>query len=144
MTGIAIPAGVVQPPQTFGARTVARDVFSVEAPRHLGQSAQTGQQHVLRLFEIGDVLGPQIRLHPADETPLVGRETLQRVERIDLLDGGVTPTAVVMSWRGTEGGVRAARQGNEVVMAPTTHCYFDYYQTADTVGEPLAWGGSVS
>ena len=26
-------------------------------------------------------------------------------------------------------------------MAPTTHCYFDYYQTADTAGEPLAWGG---
>lgn len=46
-----------------------------------------------------------------------------------------------MSWRGTEGGIRAARRGNEVVMAPTTHCYFDYYQTADTAGEPLAWGG---
>ena len=48
-----------------------------------------------------------------------------------------------MSWRGTEGGIRAARQGNEVVMAPTTHCYFDYYQTADTAGEPLAWGGCL-
>lgn len=59
----------------------------------------------------------------------------------EILDGGVSRTAVVMSWRGTEGGIRAARQGNEVVMAPTTHCYFDYYQTADTAGEPLAWGG---
>ncbi len=59
----------------------------------------------------------------------------------ELLDGGVSPTAVVMSWRGSEGGIRAARQGNAVVMAPTTHCYLDYYQTADTAREPLAWGG---
>lgn len=59
----------------------------------------------------------------------------------EILDSGVSQTAVVMSWRGTEGGIRAARRGNEVVMAPTTHCYFDYYQTADTAGEPLAWGG---
>ena len=61
----------------------------------------------------------------------------------EILDSGVSQTAVVMSWRGTEGGIRAARRGNEVVMAPTTHCYFDYYQTADTAGEPLAWGGCL-
>ena len=61
----------------------------------------------------------------------------------ELLDGGVSPTAVVMSWRGSEGGIRAARQGNPVVMAPTTHCYLDYYQTADTSREPLAWGGCL-
>lgn len=59
----------------------------------------------------------------------------------EVLDGGVSPTAIVMSWRGTEGGIRAARQGNRVIMAPTTHCYFDYYQTDDTAREPLAWGG---
>lgn len=61
----------------------------------------------------------------------------------EILDGGVSPTAVVMSWRGSEGGIRAARQGNPVVMAPTTHCYLDYYQTADTSREPLAWGGCL-
>ena len=59
----------------------------------------------------------------------------------EVLDGGGSPTAIVMSWRGTEGGIRAARQGNRVIMAPTTHCYFDYYQTDDTAREPLAWGG---
>ena len=42
---------------------------------------------------------------------------------------------------GTDRGIRAARQGNRVIMAPTTHCYFDYYQTDDTAREPLAWGG---
>ena len=61
----------------------------------------------------------------------------------EILDGGVSPTAAVMSWRGTEGGIRAARQGNPVVMAPTTHCYFDYYQTDDVANEPLAWGGCL-
>lgn len=59
----------------------------------------------------------------------------------EILDGGVSPTATVMSWRGAQGGIRAARQGNEVVLASTTHCYLDYYQRADTSGEPLAWGG---
>ena len=61
----------------------------------------------------------------------------------EILESGVTPTAVVMSWRGTEGGVRAARQGNRVVMSPSTYCYFDYYQTEDTASEPLAWGGCL-
>lgn len=61
----------------------------------------------------------------------------------EILDGGVSPTAAVMSWRGTEGGIRAARQGNPVVMAPTTHCYLDYYQTDDVANEPLAWGGCL-
>lgn len=61
----------------------------------------------------------------------------------EILDGGVTPTAVVMSWRGTQGGIRAARQGNSVIMSPTTHCYLDYYQTDDRTGEPLAIGGCL-
>ena len=61
----------------------------------------------------------------------------------EILDGGVSPTATVMSWRGTEGGIRAARQGNPVVMAPTTHCYLDYYQTDGVANEPLAWGGCL-
>lgn len=90
--------------------------------------------------------------HIADLRGLQGYATA-RVERFlqahgrqligwdEILEGGVTPTAVVMSWRGTEGGVRAARQGNRVVMSPSTYCYFDYYQSEDTASEPLAWGG---
>lgn len=61
----------------------------------------------------------------------------------EMLDGGVSRSAIVMSWRGVQSGIRAARQGNEVIMAPASHCYLDYYQTADTVGEPLAWGGCL-
>jgi|CXWL01.1.fsa_nt_gi hexosaminidase len=44
----------------------------------------------------------------------------------EILDGGLAPKAQVMSWRGTEGGIEAANQGHQVVMSPTSHCYFDY------------------
>lgn len=44
----------------------------------------------------------------------------------EILEGGLAPHAAVMSWRGVDGGIQAARQGHTVVMTPTTHCYFDY------------------
>ena len=46
-----------------------------------------------------------------------------------------------MSWRGTEGGIQAAQQGHDVVMTPTSHLYFDYYQSEERDSEPLAIGG---
>lgn len=59
----------------------------------------------------------------------------------EILEGGVTPTATVMSWRGTKGGIAAAQAGNNVIMTPNTYCYLDYYQSKDTNNEPLAIGG---
>lgn len=47
----------------------------------------------------------------------------------EILSCGVTPTATVMSWRGTEGGIEAAKKGNDVIMSPHTYFYLDYYQT---------------
>jgi len=44
----------------------------------------------------------------------------------EILEGGLAPKATVMSWRGTKGGIAAARAGHDVVMSPTSHCYFDY------------------
>ena len=58
----------------------------------------------------------------------------------EILEGGLAPEATVMSWRGTEGGIEAAKQGHDVIMTPTSHCYFDYYQ-ADPETEPIAIGG---
>lgn len=58
----------------------------------------------------------------------------------EILEGGLAPNALVMSWRGVEGGIAAAKSGHEVIMTPTSHCYFDYYQ-ADHPDEPLAIGG---
>ena len=59
----------------------------------------------------------------------------------EILEGGLPPNAAVMSWRGTAGGIEAARQGHDVVMTPTSHLYFDYYQSEDRDQEPLAIGG---
>lgn len=59
----------------------------------------------------------------------------------EILEGGLAPGAAVMSWRGVQGGIDAARMGHDVVMAPTSHTYFDYYQSRDTGREPLAIGG---
>ncbi|MFM7664329.1 MAG: beta-N-acetylhexosaminidase [Bacteroidota bacterium] len=58
----------------------------------------------------------------------------------EILEGGLTSGAAVMSWRGTEGGIAAAKQGHFVVMSPGSHCYFDHYQSKST-SEPLAIGG---
>jgi len=62
----------------------------------------------------------------------------------EILEGGLTPGAVVMSWRGSQGGIDAARAGHDVVMSPTTHCYFDYAQ-AEGPNEPecIGWGSGM-
>ena len=58
----------------------------------------------------------------------------------EILEGGLAPNAAVMSWRGIEGGIAAAKQKHNAVMTPGSHCYFDYYQGTPAY-EPLAIGG---
>ena len=62
----------------------------------------------------------------------------------EILEGGVTPTATVMAWRGAKIGVYAAERGNEVVMTPLPICYFDFYQTESREGEGLHIGGHIN
>jgi len=52
----------------------------------------------------------------------------------EILQGGLAPGATVMSWRGTAGGIAAAKAGHDVVMAPTSHTYFDYRQAPNETG----------
>ena len=59
----------------------------------------------------------------------------------EILEGNLTPSATVMSWRGKKAEIEAVRKGHDVIMAPKTHCYLDYYQTKDKDNEPLAIGG---
>jgi hexosaminidase len=59
----------------------------------------------------------------------------------EILEGNVSETAIIMSWRGTEGGIEAARNGHDVIMAPSSHLYFDYYQSEDIASEPMCIGG---
>ena len=51
----------------------------------------------------------------------------------EILEGGLAPETIVMSWRGMKGGIEAAKQGHSVIMTPTDHCYLDFYQGDPTV-----------
>ena len=59
----------------------------------------------------------------------------------EILEGGLAPHATVMSWRGLDGALAAARAKRDAVLTPTAWTYFDSYQTRDTANEPLAIGG---
>lgn len=58
----------------------------------------------------------------------------------EILEGGLAENATVMSWRGEEGGIAAAKMHHDVIMTPNPICYFDHYQ-ANEANEPLAIGG---
>lgn len=55
----------------------------------------------------------------------------------EILEGGISPDAAVMSWRGTKGGLEAAKKGNYVVMSPNDYLYIDLIQ-GDKLAEPDA------
>lgn len=57
----------------------------------------------------------------------------------EILEGGLAPNAAVMSWRGTKGGIEAAKMGHPVVMAPNTNVYIDLMQ-GDASIEPPVYG----
>ena len=60
----------------------------------------------------------------------------------EILEGGLAPNATVMSWRGTEGGLKAIESGHRAIMTPGEFCYFDAYQDAPHT-QPEAIGGYV-
>ena len=57
----------------------------------------------------------------------------------EILEGGLAPNAAVMSWRGMDGGIAAAKMNHQVVMTPTNFVYLDYYQ-GDPSLEPGTFG----
>ena len=61
----------------------------------------------------------------------------------EILEGGIAKSATVMSWRGLDGGIQAANAGHDVIMCPTSHCYFDFYQASPN-NSPVAFGGLVT
>ncbi|MEG1617303.1 MAG: family 20 glycosylhydrolase [Bacteroidales bacterium] len=58
----------------------------------------------------------------------------------EILEGGLAENAIVMSWRGEEGGISAVKSGHEAIMTPGAFCYFDAYQH-DPATQPAAIGG---
>jgi hexosaminidase len=103
-------------------------------------------------WEQSDVAQDIIRLEKLADEHELQSWFIRRIERFlsdndrrlvgwdEILEGGLAPEATVMSWRGMQGGVDAARQGHDVVMTPNSHAYFDYYQ-GEPASEPLANGG---
>ena len=61
----------------------------------------------------------------------------------ELLENDAPRDAMIMSWRGTAPGAKAAEIGHDVVMAPTSHCYFDYLQSEEALFEPSRCGGFI-
>ena len=58
----------------------------------------------------------------------------------EILEGGLAPEATVMSWRGEDGGIKAAKSGHDAIMTPGSHMYLDSYQTTPGT-QPEAIGG---
>ncbi|MCX6302559.1 MAG: beta-N-acetylhexosaminidase, partial [Bacteroidia bacterium] len=58
----------------------------------------------------------------------------------EILEGGISPEATLMSWRGMKGGIEAAKMGHDVVMTPTTFAYLDYQQGEPTIEPPIHAG----
>ena len=61
----------------------------------------------------------------------------------EILDGGLAPNATVMSWRGEEGGIKAAQMGHDAIMTPGAYCYLDQYQD-DPETQPKAFGSTIT
>ena len=59
----------------------------------------------------------------------------------EILEGKINQSATIMSWRGVEPGLKAAKQGHDVIMTPSSHVYFDHFQAKETKHEPDAIGG---
>ncbi len=58
----------------------------------------------------------------------------------EILEGGISPDATLMSWRSLQGGIEASRMGHDVIMSPLQYCYIDYQQGDQTIEPPLYAG----
>ena len=131
-----------------GVLTEVMDLFPGEYI-HIG-----GDEAPKARWKASDVAQEIIRREGLADEDALQSWFVQRIERFlnahgrrligwdEILEGGLAPNATVMSWRGVQGGIEAARQGHDVVMTPTSHLYFDYLQ-GDTAQEPLGIGGFV-
>ena len=88
---------------------------------------KNGMKHVEELQ--GYFLGRVEKILQAKGKKLIGWD--------EILEGGISPTATVMSWRGIKGGIEAAKNGHNVVMTPTTFAYLDYNQGENTIDPPI-------
>lgn len=118
-----------------------------ECPRVRWENCPKCQQKIKELGIVGD------EKHTAED--YLQSYVMSRMEKFieshgrhiigwdEMLDGELAPNATVMSWRGSEGGYKAAKLHHNVIMTPNDYMYFDYYQSLDSDNEPLTIGGYV-
>lgn len=61
----------------------------------------------------------------------------------EILEGGLSGKSIIMSWRGTKGGVEAAKQGHRVIMSPNVYSYIDHPQLKDVAKQPRTTGSYI-
>ena len=109
-----------------------------ECPKDVWKKSRLCQD-LIKQHQLGDENGLQSYFIKRIESYLNSKGR-QIIGWDEILEGGLAPNATVMSWRGVQGGIEAAEEGHDVIMTPTSHCYFDYYQS-NRPEEPLAIGG---
>jgi hexosaminidase len=113
-----------------------------EAPKHEWSESRAAQDRMRELGLAGEAELQSWFIRQMDD--FVASHGRRLIGWDEILEGGLAPGASVMSWRGIQGGIDAARAGHDVVMAPTAWTYFDYYQSEDTANEPLTIGNLVT
>jgi len=111
--------------QLFPARYV--HVGGDEAVKDQWEASARVQQR-MREVGAGDEMEMQSHIIKRLET-FLEKHDRRLIGWDEILEGGLPPEATVMSWRGTEGGLKAASEGHDVVMSPVTDMYMDYLQT---------------
>ena len=110
-----------------------------EAPKIEWSESQRAQE---RMVELGLKSEDELQSWFIRQMNAHVREAGRRLIGWDeILEGGLAEGTAVMSWRGEEGGLAAASQNHDVVMAPHQWVYFDFYQAHPISEEPLAIGG---
>lgn len=118
-----------------------------ECPKTRWEHCPLCQEKALRLGLVDDAFSTKeqklqsyVMRHVSEFLEQHGRKVIGWDE---ILEGGASDNSVIMSWRGENGGISAAKLGHDVVMTPNTHMYFDYYQGKNAAEEPLSIGGYI-
>ena len=116
-----------------------------EAPKQRWQECPLCQEKIQTLGLQASKTTPAEEMLQGYFTTFVQQYLLKKGKRIigwdELLGCEVDQSATIMSWRGGNNTLKAARRGHDVIVAPNSNLYFDFYQTAETWNEPLLIGG---
>lgn len=116
-----------------------------ECPKVLWANCEHCQARIKELgLQWKDGVSPEAQLQgyvTAFACDVLSRHGKRAIGWDEILECEIPQDAVIMSWRGVDGAAKGTARGHEVILTPTSHCYFDFYQTKDVDKEPFAIGG---